>query len=83
MSRRRKTIPEIDLHGLTLEEALGEVERELNHSFIQEEVERSIRFITGRGTVLRPQIQDYLIEHPLVRGISLDGPSIRIELEDL
>ncbi len=85
MSKRRKKTasPEIDLHGLTLEDAINEVERELNHSFIQEEVDRSLKFITGWGAVLRPQIQDYLTGHPLVKEVSLDGPSIQIRLEDL
>ncbi len=81
--RRRALVPEIDLHGLPLDEAIAEVERELNHSFIQEEVARRLKFITGWGDILRPQIQDYLVDHPLVKEVNLDGPSIQIELEDL
>ena len=80
---RRALVPEVDLHGLPLDEAIAEVERELNHSFIQEEVARSLKFITGWGNVLRPRIQNYLVDHPLVKEVSLDGPSIQIELEDL
>ena len=76
-------IPEIDLHGLTLEEALTEVERELNHSFIQERSNRELRFITGWGAVLRPQVQSYLTGHPLVKELGLSGPSITVLLEDL
>ena len=76
-------IPEIDLHGMTLDEALSEVERELNHSFIQERSSRELRFITGWGAVLRPQIQSYLTDHPLVKELGLNGPSITVLLEDL
>lgn len=75
--------PEIDLHGLNREEALMEVDREINHAFIQETDERCLLFVTGWGGVLRPAIQSFLAEHPLVKGISVDGPSLRIELEDL
>ena len=74
--------PEIDLHGLFLEEALAEVERELNHAFVQEITDRRIRFITGRGPVLHPQVQKYLLAHPLVKAFSVDGYSISVFLED-
>ena len=73
----------IDLHGLTLDEALGEVDRELNHNFIQEIDDRRIEFVTGWGNVLRPGVQQYLIEHPLVKELRTDGASLRILLEDL
>ena len=76
-------IPEVDLHGLTAEEALTEVDRELNHTFIQETEDRRLRFITGWGDVLRPKVQAFLTEHPLVREIRVDGPSLWILLEDL
>ena len=76
-------IPEIDLHGLDRDEALVEVDREINHAFIQETNERCLLFITGWGGVLRPIVQSFLAEHPLVKRISVDGPSLRIELEDL
>lgn len=75
--------PEIDLHGLTLDEALAEVERELNHTFLQETENRCLRFITGRGTVLHPGVQKYLHQHPLVKGYSVDGYSVEVLLEDL
>jgi len=73
----------IDLHGLTLDEALGEVDRELNHNFIQEIDDRRIEFVTGWGNVLRPGVQQYLTEHPLVKELRTDGASLRILLEDL
>jgi DNA-nicking Smr family endonuclease len=76
-------VPEVDLHGLDLEEALAEVERELNHTFVQELEDRRLCFITGWGPVLRPQIQNYLCQHPLVREIRAEGPSLQIILEDL
>ena len=81
--RRRATAPEIDLHGLTLDEAIAEVERELNHTFLQEEASRELRFITGWGDVLRPEVQNYLTGHPLVRELNYAGPSITVLLEEL
>lgn len=75
--------PEVDLHGLALDEALAKVDRELNHAFIQETEDRRLRFITGWGGVLRPGVQSFLLTHPLVKEISVDGPSLRIILEDL
>ena len=75
--------PEIDLHGLTLDEALSEVESELNHMFIQEDTNRRLRFITGWGSVLRPEVHKYLLDHPLVKDLSIDGPSISVDLEEL
>jgi DNA-nicking Smr family endonuclease len=77
------SIPEIDLHGLTLDEALSEVEREINHEFIQETDDRRIEFVVGWGYVLRERIEDYLVVHPLVKEIRADGASLRITLEDL
>jgi DNA-nicking Smr family endonuclease len=77
------SIPEIDLHGLTREEALAEVDRELNHTFIQETLDRRLRFITGWGEVVRPAVQQYLSEHVLVKELRLSGASIEITLEDL
>lgn len=73
----------IDLHGLSLADALNEVEREVNHSFIQKDDDRRMEFVTGWGGVLRPKVQEYLLEHPLVREIRADGASLRILLEDL
>ena len=75
--------PEIDLHGLTKDEALTEVDRVVNHHFIQETEDRRLRFITGWGGVLRPAIQSFLADHALVKETSVDGPSLRVILEDL
>jgi DNA-nicking Smr family endonuclease len=76
-------IPEVDLHGLTKDEALMEADREVNHAFIQETEDRRLRFITGWGGVLRPAVQKFLVEHPLIKEISVEGPSLKVVLEDL
>ena len=76
-------VPEIDLHGLTVEEALSKVEAELNHAFIQEGEARRLRFITGWGSRLRPEVRNYLLDHPLVRELSIYGPTISVDLEEL
>ena len=76
-------IPEIDLHGLTKDEALMEVDRKVNHAFIQETEDRRLTFITGWGGVLRPAIQSFLGDHPLIREVRVDGPLLRIVLEDI
>jgi hypothetical protein len=68
---------------MTLEEALAEVDREVNRAFVHEEVERRLRFVTGWGPVLRPEVGKYLTDHPLVKEVSVDGPSIGVVLEDL
>ncbi|KKM71946.1 hypothetical protein LCGC14_1425500 [marine sediment metagenome] len=73
----------VDLHGLTLADAVSEVDREINHNFIQEIEDRRIEFVTGWGNVLQPGVREYLSEHPLVKEIRADGASLRILLEDL
>ncbi len=75
--------PEIDLHGLTLDEALSKVESELNHAFIQEDGDRRLKFVTGWGSRLRPEVRNYLLDHPLVRELSMYGPIISVDLEEL
>lgn len=72
----RSRIHSVDLHGFSWEAALREVERQINHTFCQEEDNREIRFITGWGGVLRPRLKTYLAEHILVKEINLDGPSV-------
>ncbi len=75
-------LPELDLHGLTREEALLEVDREINHLFCQDTEQRALKLITGWGDVLRPALQEYLEVHPLVKEIREDGPTICIVLEE-
>jgi DNA-nicking Smr family endonuclease len=77
------SVLKIDLHGLILIDALNVVDRELNHHFIQQREDRRLEFVTGRGNVLRPAVQKYLAEHPLVKETRADGASLRILLEDL
>ena len=75
--------PEIDLHGMTKDEALGEVDREINHAFIQETTDRRLAFITGWGGVLRPAVEAFLKDHPLIQEIRVDGRILKVVLEDL
>jgi len=75
--------PEIDLHGLTLDEAAVEAEREVNHWFIQDRGDRRLAFITGRGDILQPGLRRYLEQHPLVKEIRVDEGVLRVTLEDL
>jgi len=76
-------IYELDLHGFTLDEALAEVDREVNHLFCEANGERCLRIVTGWGSVIRPKVQKFLQKHPLVKYISAEGASVRIILEDL
>ncbi len=76
-------IVKIDLHGLSRDEALIEVERELNHYFIQEAEDRRMEFVVGWGHVLRGSVEEHLVAHPLVKEFRADGASLRIVLEDL
>ncbi len=73
----------VDLHGLTQEEALAEVDRELNHAFIQETEDRRLRFVTGRGAVLHIAVQEYLKRHSLVKYMRVGASDISITLEGL
>lgn len=75
--------PKLDLHGLTWEEAQSEVEREVDRRFCDENLDRSLRIVTGYGAILRPNVLEYLQEHPLVKEIRTEGASIRVILEDL
>ena len=73
----------LDLHGLTWDEAQAEVEREVNHKFCEEKEDRRLGIVTGRGSVLHPNVMEYLKDHPLVKEIRVEGAAIRIILEDL
>jgi DNA-nicking Smr family endonuclease len=77
------SFPEIDLHGLTLDEAMPEVERALNHHFLKEGEDRRLALITGRGEILQPAIERHLDQHPLVKEIRVDGGVLQVVLEDL
>jgi DNA-nicking Smr family endonuclease len=73
----------IDLHGLTKDEALSEVDRQVNHAFIQDSDDRRVFFITGWGMILRPAVKAFLQDHPLVKEIRVEGPKIQALLEEL
>jgi dsDNA-specific endonuclease/ATPase MutS2 len=67
--------PQIDLHGMPSHEALGELERFLNHEFLAgTEV---VKIIHGRGRgILRQAIRKALKEHELVaRFRDADNPA--------
>ncbi|MHB1126455.1 MAG: endonuclease MutS2 [Bacillota bacterium] len=69
-SKSRDISPEIDLRGLTAEEALQRVDKYLDDAFLAGLARVSL--IHGKGTgVLRQTITEYLKEHPQVRGYRL------------
>ena len=58
-------MPEIDLHGLTQDEALPRVEEFLYRSFSAGF--REVSIVHGKGTgILRKSVRLYLKNHPLV-----------------
>lgn len=57
--------PEVDLHGLTMEEALNRLETFLHHEFMHGT--ETVKIIHGRGEeILRKAVQKTLSSHPLV-----------------
>jgi len=76
-------IPELDLHGYTLEGAEQEVDRELNLRFLKGDFGAKLHVITGWGGRLRPAIGKYLQNHPLVQEVRQEGPGWMVYLEDL
>ncbi|MBU0540297.1 Smr/MutS family protein [Patescibacteria group bacterium] len=57
--------PEIDLHGLTTEEAINRLETFLHHEFMHGT--ETVKIIHGRGEeILRKAVQKTLTGHPLV-----------------
>ncbi|WP_406676550.1 endonuclease MutS2 [Moorella sp. ACPs] len=64
--------PEIDLRGLTVEEACHRVDAYLDDAVLAGL--NQVRLIHGKGTgALRVALQDYLRQHPLVKGFRLGG----------
>ena len=58
---------ELDLHRLSIEEALRELELFLNRAYIQGQLR--VRIVHGKGTgALRTAVQAALAEHPLVES---------------
>ncbi|CEP66145.1 Endonuclease MutS2 [Moorella glycerini] len=64
--------PEIDLRGLTVEEACHRVDAYLDDAVLAGL--NQVSLIHGKGTgALRAALQDYLRQHPLVKGFRLGG----------
>jgi len=64
-----KVVDELDLHGLTVDEALPRLEQFLYTAF-RAGLHR-VWVIHGKGTgVLRREMRRYLSKHPLVRSFS-------------
>jgi len=64
---------EIDLHGLTVDEAIPLVDNFLEKAFRAKKMRAWI--IHGRGTgTLRRAVRQHLMKHPLVRSCRTAGP---------
>ena len=62
----KETTDELDLHGLTIDEAIPEVDKFLYKSF-QEHI-RCIWIVHGKGSgILRDAIRRYVSKHTLVK----------------
>ncbi len=73
---------EIDLHGLTVEEAIDRVEQALNDALLADLCE--VRFIHGRsGGRIRAALHRRLGETPSVRGFRLDPRNEGVTLVSL
>ena len=73
MAKMRSPEDELDLHRLTVEEAIPRLEQFLYASF--QAGLRTVRVVHGRGTgVLRREVGRYLSNHPLVKSF---GPADR------
>ena len=60
---------EVDLHRLTVDEAIPKLDRFLNDSFRSGLYQ--VRVVHGKGTgVLREEVSRYLSGHPLVKSFS-------------
>jgi DNA mismatch repair protein MutS2 len=78
-STRRSAPAEIDLHGMTVDEALARVEDAVNRALLADATE--VRLIHGRsGGRLRAAVHRWLREVPSVRGFRLDprNPGVTI-----
>jgi dsDNA-specific endonuclease/ATPase MutS2 len=70
---------EVDLHGMTVEEALARAERALNDALLTDRAD--LRFIHGRsGGRIRGALHRWLAEVPSVRAFRLDphNPGVTI-----
>lgn len=66
--------PELDLRGLTADEALDKVEKYLDEALLAGAP--SVRLIHGKGTgALRKAVQEYLEVNPLIQSFRLGDPN--------
>lgn len=73
-------VPEIDLHGMGVREAVDATERLLQGAFMHKE--RIVRIVHGRGDgTLRDVVRAHLEAHPNVRGFRTDDGATYAELE--
>jgi DNA mismatch repair protein MutS2 len=67
MNSSASTGPELDLHRLTVDEALPRVDQFLYEAYVARI--SSVRIVHGKGTgVLRSAVRDYLPRHHLVKS---------------
>jgi DNA mismatch repair protein MutS2 len=64
--------PELDLHRLTVDEALPKIDQFLYESYVDRM--SSVRIVHGKGTgALRSAVRNYLPTHHLVKSFRLAG----------
>ena len=67
MIHRRPVGEELDLHQLTVDEALLKLDEYLHNAFLAGMIQ--VRVVHGKGTgTLREAVRDFLARHPLVRS---------------
>lgn len=70
MNLSASTGPELDLHHLTIDEALPRVDQFLYEAYVARI--SSVRIVHGKGTgILRSAVRDYLPRHHLVKSFRL------------
>lgn len=75
-------VSEVDLHGLTVDEALGHIDRELNAALLRGDAQ--LRFIHGRsGGRIRGALHARLKAIPSIRGFRLDPRNAGVTIVNL
>jgi dsDNA-specific endonuclease/ATPase MutS2 len=69
----------LDLHGLSRERALEELDRWLNQIFLLDIREARVVCGWGRGIILAV-VEAELRQHPLVESYRIDGAGFRVEI---